>query len=93
LDKELQINLLKTMLRIRYFEETVKRIYSLAQIPGSVHLYTGEEAIATGACAALNPEDYISSTHRGHGHIIARGGEINKVMAELFGKSTGYNGG
>jgi len=89
----LKKELLEMMLRIRYFEETAKDLYKEGQIPGSIHLYTGEEAIAAGACANLKDTDYISSTHRGHGHIIARGGDLNRVMAELFGKSDGYNGG
>ena len=93
LNKKLKISLFKTMLKIRHFEEIVKQLYSDGLIPGSVHLYTGEEAIAAGACAALNSDDYIGSTHRGHGHIIARGGVLKKVMAELFGKNDGYNGG
>ena len=93
MDKKTKLNLLKTMLKIRYFEESVKKIYKEGKIPGSVHLYTGEEAIAAGACATLDFKDYITSTHRGHGHIIARGGDVNKIMAEIFGKATGYNGG
>ena len=90
---DLEIKLYKSMLKIRYFEESVKKLYEDGDIPGSVHLYTGEEAVAAGACAALRLSDFITSTHRGHGHIIARGGDLKKVMAELFGKSTGYNGG
>jgi pyruvate dehydrogenase E1 component alpha subunit len=62
-------------------------------MPGFVHLYLGQEAIASGVCAALNDDDYITSTHRGHGHIIAKGGELSKMMAELYGKVTGYNKG
>jgi pyruvate dehydrogenase E1 component alpha subunit len=62
-------------------------------MPGFVHLYLGQEAVAVGACAALNDDDYITSTHRGHGHIIAKGGEMKYMMAELYGKVTGYNKG
>jgi len=93
LDKKLSVELLTTMLKIRYFEQAAKTLYKEGQIPGSIHLYIGEEAVAAGACANLDQSDYISSTHRGHGHVIARGGDLNRVMAELFGKADGYNGG
>jgi len=93
LDKKLGKELITTMLKIRYFEQAAKALYKEGQIPGSIHLYIGEEAIAAGACANLEESDYISSTHRGHGHIIARGGNLNRIMAELFGKADGYNGG
>ena len=63
------------------------------KIYGLAHSYVGAEAIAVGACHALNPDDVISSTHRGHGHVIAKGGDIRKMMAELFGKTEGYNHG
>ena len=78
------------MYTIRKFEESVVKNYARGQIPGFVHLYIGEEAISSGVCAALNKDDYITSTHRGHGHLIAKGGDLNKMMAELFAKSTGY---
>jgi len=78
------------MVRIRRFEERVAREFADGNIPGSVHLYIGEEAVATGAIAHLKKEDYIMSTHRGHGHLIAKGGETDKMMAELFAKKTGY---
>jgi pyruvate dehydrogenase E1 component alpha subunit len=78
------------MTRIRHFEERVAREFADGNIPGSVHLYIGEEAVATGAIAHLKKEDYIMSTHRGHGHLIAKGGETDKMMAELFAKKTGY---
>ena len=90
---EMLIDIYEIMLKIRYFEQSVKSLYQEGLIPGSVHLYTGQEAIAAGSCILLNSDDYISSTHRGHGHIIARGGDLKKMMAELFGKETGYNGG
>ncbi|HWQ88784.1 MAG TPA: thiamine pyrophosphate-dependent dehydrogenase E1 component subunit alpha [Desulfitobacteriaceae bacterium] len=83
----------KTMLRIRRFEENVSKLYAKGKIPGFVHLYIGEEAVATGVCACLDPTDYITSTHRGHGHLIAKGGDLKKMMAELYGKRTGYCGG
>lgn len=85
--------MLERMLKIRYFEDRVKDLFAAGQLPGFVHLYLGEEAVAVGACAALMDSDYITSTHRGHGHIIAKGGEIKYMMAELFGKATGYNKG
>ena len=88
--KEKLIWMFRTMVRIRQFEERVSREFADGNIPGSVHLYIGEEAVATGAIAHLKKEDYIMSTHRGHGHLIAKGGEPNKMMAELFAKKTGY---
>ena len=88
--KEKLIWIFRTMTRIRRFEERVAREFADGNIPGSVHLYIGEEAVATGAIAHLKKEDYIMSTHRGHGHLIAKGGETKKMMAELFAKKTGY---
>lgn len=82
-----------TMLKIRKFETRAMDKFAEGKIPGFVHLYIGEEAVATGACANLREDDYITSTHRGHGHIIAKGGELNYMMAELFGKETGYGRG
>ncbi len=79
-----------TMKRIRLFEERVASLFAEGRLPGFVHLYIGEEAVATGICAALQATDYISSTHRGHGHLIAKGGDPKKMMAELYGKKTGY---
>jgi len=92
-EKEKLIDMYRVMLRIRAFEERVKREFAAGHIGGFVHLYTGEEATATGACANLRPDDYITSTHRGHGHVIAKGGKTDLMMAELFGKRTGYNKG
>lgn len=83
----------KTMYKIRIFEEKVEELFAAGELPGFVHLYIGQEACATGVCANLTEEDYITSTHRGHGHCIAKGGEMSRMMAELFGKKTGYNGG
>ncbi|MFU0792029.1 thiamine pyrophosphate-dependent dehydrogenase E1 component subunit alpha [Virgibacillus proomii] len=74
---------------IRNFENQVQKIFSTGVIPGFVHLYAGEEAIAVGVCAHLNKNDYITSTHRGHGHCIAKGCDLNGMMAEIFGKETG----
>ena len=84
------VELYQTMLRIRRFEEKVIDLYARQLIPGIVHLYIGEEAVATGVCANLKDSDYITSTHRGHGHCIAKGGAMRHMMAELYGKSTGY---
>ena len=78
------------VLRIRRFEEAVGQLFKQGQLPGFVHLYIGEEAVAAGVCAALTDADTIISTHRGHGHVIAKGGDIKRMMAELFGKATGY---
>ncbi len=78
------------ILRIRRFEEEVGQLFKRGQLPGFVHLYIGEEAVAAGVCAALSDQDTIISTHRGHGHVIAKGGDLKRMMAELFGKATGY---
>ena len=88
--KEKLINMYRTMVRIRTFEERVLKEFAAGSIPGFVHLYSGEEAVATGACANLESKDYITSTHRGHGHLIAKGGRTDKMMAELYGKKAGY---
>lgn len=93
LSKDKQLELYRRMLRIRYFEEKVAELFAEGLLPGFFHLYLGEEAVAVGACAALNEDDFITSTHRGHGHVIAKGGELDRMMAELFGKKTGYNKG
>lgn len=79
-----------TMQRIRVFETEVNRLYSETKIPGFGHLYAGEEAIATAVCSCLRTDDYITSTHRGHGHLIAKGGDVNLMMAELYAKESGY---
>jgi TPP-dependent pyruvate/acetoin dehydrogenase alpha subunit len=75
---------------IRYFEEGARSLFQENMIRGTTHMYTGEEAIAVGACAALNRDDYITSTHRGHGHCLGKGGDPRAMMAELLGKVTGY---
>ncbi|NQT58746.1 MAG: thiamine pyrophosphate-dependent dehydrogenase E1 component subunit alpha [Bacteroidetes bacterium] len=90
MDKERCLDLYRTLFKIRTFEEKVSSLYAGNEIPGFVHLYIGEEAIASGICNALERSDYITSTHRGHGHLIAKGGDLNLMMAELFGKKTGY---
>jgi len=83
------IDMYKTMLKIRKFEEVAIQGSAEGRIPGFIHLYIGEEAVATGVCSNLREDDYITSTHRGHGHIIAKGADIKLMMAELFGKATG----
>jgi TPP-dependent pyruvate/acetoin dehydrogenase alpha subunit len=75
---------------IRYFEEGARSLFQENMIRGTTHMYTGEEAVAVGACAALNRDDYITSTHRGHGHCLGKGGDPRAMMAELLGKVTGY---
>jgi pyruvate dehydrogenase E1 component alpha subunit len=82
-----------TMVRIRQFEQSTKELFENNKIRGSIHLCTGQEAIAATVCANLNPDDYITSTHRGHGHCIAKGASIERMYAELFGKENGYCGG
>lgn len=80
----------ETMYRMRRFEEEVFEFYKQGLMPGLAHLYIGEEAVATGVCAALNDSDFIGSTHRGHGHLLARGADIKRMMAEILGKVDGY---
>lgn len=91
--KELQLEMLETMYKIRLFEQRCARLFNQNFIYGALHLYIGEEAIATGACAMLNTDDYVASTHRGHGHAIAKGAELKYMLAELMGRATGYSGG
>jgi pyruvate dehydrogenase E1 component alpha subunit len=82
--------LLRKMLRIRHFEEKVFQLVVDNVVSGASHVYVGQEAVAVGACSVLRPDDYITSTHRGHGHCIARNGDVKKMLAELAGKATGY---
>ncbi len=88
--KEDLVAYLETMLKIRYFEEKVFELLGKDLIKGASHLYAGEEAVAMGAVAAIREDDYIASTHRGHGHCLAKGGDLKKMMAELCGRATGY---
>ncbi|NIA16789.1 MAG: pyruvate dehydrogenase (acetyl-transferring) E1 component subunit alpha [Planctomycetes bacterium] len=88
-----RIDFLRQMLRIRTFEEKVKALFNEKLIRGAIHLYSGEEAVAVGVCAALRKNDWIVSTHRGHGHCIAKGGDIRLMFAELLGRSSGCCGG
>ncbi len=90
LSREQILNLYRKMITIRLFEEKIVDLYARGFIPGLAHLYIGEEAVAAGVCANWRKEDYITSTHRGHGHVIAKGAELKYMMAELFGKKTGY---
>lgn len=85
--------MLETMERIRAFESRVEILYEDGEIPGFVHLYIGQEAVAAGVCEALTDDDSITSTHRGHGHCIAKGHDLDRMMAELYGKEAGYCGG
>jgi acetoin:2,6-dichlorophenolindophenol oxidoreductase subunit alpha len=87
---QLALSLYQGMMRIRAFEEKVQQLFKLGKLPGFVHLYIGEEAVAVGACSVLRDEDRITSTHRGHGHLIAKGADVRRMMAELFGRRSGY---
>src|SRR5690349_9642453 len=80
----------RTMVRIRLFEEQVNDLYTRALMPGLAHLYIGEEAVAVGICETLQQTDYITSTHRGHGHCLAKGASPDRMFAELLGKEAGY---
>ncbi|KJS50547.1 thiamine pyrophosphate-dependent dehydrogenase E1 component subunit alpha [Desulfosporosinus sp. BICA1-9] len=90
LEKERMISIFKTMNNIRKFEEKAYQLFEQNKLRGSVHLCIGQEAIPATVCSLLRDEDYITSTHRGHGHCIAKGAELGKAMAELMGKATGY---
>jgi len=90
LSKEKYQEMLEKMLLTRRFEEKVSYFFANGLIHGTTHLYVGEEAVATGVCTALSPDDLIVSTHRGHGHCISKGIDLNKMMAELLGKANGY---
>ena len=91
--KEQLMGFYETMYKMRRFEEEVFEFYKKGMMAGLAHLYMGEEAVATGVCAALSEKDYIGSTHRGHGHLVARGADIDRMMAEILGKKTGYSNG
>ena len=87
------LRLYHDMLLIRRFEETVERLFSEGRITGTAHTCIGQEAVAVGVAAALGPDDAMTSTHRGHGHLLARGGDPVRLLAELFGEESGYSGG
>jgi len=96
IEKEKLINMYRTMVRIRNFEERIREDFAAGKIAGFVHLSSGQEACSTGACANLRPDDYITSNHRGHGHLIAKAGNkysLDKMVAEIYGKKTGLHKG
>ena len=93
LSKEKLINMLRLMYKIRYFEKKAKEFYTQRLITGALHSYVGEEVIAVGTCVNLKKDDYVVSTHRGHGHCIAKGGDVKRMLAEIMGKKTGYSRG
>src|SRR5690348_6050277 len=84
------LHVYRQMLTIRLFEEQVNELYTSAKMPGLAHLYSGEEAVGVGVCSALRRDDYITSTHRGHGHCLAKGATVDRMFAELLGKAPGY---
>ncbi len=90
LDHDQLLQMMRRMLRIRRFEEKLAVLFKRGRLPGFIHLYIGEEAVAVGACSALVEADRITSTHRGHGHLIAKGAEVSRMMAELLGRRDGY---
>src|SRR5260370_7096169 len=81
------------MLTIRFFDERALALYRAGEMRGTTHPYIGMEAVGVGVMLALQPNDYVTTTHRGHGHTIAKGGDPKKMMAELRGRATGYSGG
>jgi TPP-dependent pyruvate/acetoin dehydrogenase alpha subunit len=87
---EQDLHMFRQMAKIRAFEEQVNELYKGAKMPGLAHLYVGEEAVAVGVCEALRKDDFITSTHRGHGHCLAKGATVNRMFAELLGKESGY---
>src|SRR5512140_3844354 len=89
-DVEQYLSMYEQMSKIRAFEEQVNDLYKSAKMPGLAHLYSGEEAVAVGVCTALRRDDYITSTHRGHGHSLAKGASVDRMFAELLGKEAGY---
>ncbi len=90
IDLEQSLHMYQQMAKIRAFEEQVNELYKSAKMPGLAHLYIGEEAVAVGVCTALRRDDYITSTHRGHGHCLAKGARVDRMFAELLGKEAGY---
>jgi acetoin:2,6-dichlorophenolindophenol oxidoreductase subunit alpha len=89
-EKDKWLHAYRQMVSIRLFEEQVNELYTRALMPGLAHLYSGEEAVAVGICEALRVDDYITSTHRGHGHCLAKGASPDRMFAELLGKEAGY---
>jgi pyruvate dehydrogenase E1 component alpha subunit len=93
INEKLHLDYYKKMFELRQFELKVQELYRNARLPGFVHLYVGEEAVAVGVCSNLQPADLVFSTHRGHGHALAKGVPASVVLAELWGKTTGSSGG
>ena len=87
---EQDLHMYRQMAKIRAFEEQVNELYKGAKMPGLAHLYVGEEGVAVGVCEALRRDDFITSTHRGHGHCLAKGARVDRMFAELLGKEAGY---
>ena len=90
MDKKTALELYRVMRRIRDFEERATVLFGEGKVWGTIHSYAGEEAIAAGVCAHLRDDDWITSTHRGHGHCIAKGADLGRMYAELLGRETGY---
>jgi pyruvate dehydrogenase E1 component alpha subunit len=91
IDRETALGLYRTMLLIRHMETAIGELFAAGKLPGFVHLSIGQEAVAAGVCAALDDRDYLATTHRGHGHTIAKGGRVLDMMAELYGREAGYS--
>lgn len=91
--KEIEFDVYRKMTTIRKFESRIARLLASGELRGAYHLYIGMEAVAVGACSALRQDDYITSTHRGHAHLIAKGGRMERMFAEVYGKADGYNKG
>jgi len=89
-DAKTYLNLYQTMVTIRQFETMAGELFAKGTIPGFIHLSIGQEGSSVGVCSVLRSDDYLTTTHRGHGHMIAKGADLNKMVAELFGKKTGY---
>src|SRR5512143_168456 len=90
MELEQNLHMYRQMAKIRAFEEQVNELYKSAKMPGLAHLYVGEEGVAVGVCEALRRDDFITSTHRGHGHCLAKGASVDRMFAELLGKEAGY---
>src|SRR5260370_36205592 len=90
MELEQHVHMYRQMAKIRAFEEQVSVLYKGAKMPGLANIYVGEEAVAVGVCEALKRDDFITSTHRGHGHCLAKGASVSRMFAELLGKEAGY---
>src|SRR6202521_5830492 len=90
MELEQHLHMYRQMAKIRAFDEQVNELYKSAKMPGLAHLYVGQEAVAVGVCEALRRDDIITSTHRGHGHCLAKGASVDRMFAELLGKEAGY---